>query len=127
MEEGEALGEGDFTSLAQAPVVTRIEEASEGPMESRATDGGVFKGEAERDACASFLSQELRDTLDGKDRSEFLERLKKWRRQRGARPASETKDYPFPSSANTSPPLTLTRVNTIYARLMANYSVKRPF
>lgn len=87
----------------------------------------VFQNEENKKAIVEFLSKEAVAVRNGEGRAEFLRSVEKWKRQRQAKPATATKDYPFPGSANVSPPLMLTRGNTIYAKLLSNYSTKRPF
>lgn len=105
---------------------TTIPGATDAPIEGRLTED-LFKGETEKAEFVSFLTNEIRIVASGAERTEWLTRVDKWRRQRQAIPAQAVKDYPFPGSANTSPPLVLTRSHTVYSKLMSNYSTKRPF
>ena len=87
----------------------------------------VFKSEDIRNTFKGYIQKEILSVSDGEDTAEYLETVAKWRRQRMARPENKTKDYPFPNSANVSPPITAQKVNTIYAKTLANFSTKRPF
>ena len=100
--------------------------ATDAPVKERLTED-VFKGETEKAEFVNFLVSEIKTVQSGSERQAWLERVKKWRRQRQAVPATEKKEYPFPDSANTSPPLVMTRLHTVYAKMMSNYSLKRPF
>jgi len=87
----------------------------------------IFQSDADRDAFKAYLQKEIKAVVEGEETAEFLETLRKWRRQRVARPENKVKNYPFPNSANISPPITAQKVNTIYAKAKANFSAKRPF
>lgn len=88
---------------------------------------GIFASEEIKNEFTAYIQKEVQSVVDGEDTAQFLEDVKKWKRQRIARPAQKTKDYPFPNSANVSPPITAQKVNTIYAKALANFSTKRPF
>lgn len=88
---------------------------------------GIFKNESGRAAFNAYLQKEMQSVAEGEDTADLNETLKKWRRQRMARPENKIKNYPFPNSANVSPPITAQKVNTIYAKALANFSTKRPF
>lgn len=89
--------------------------------------GDVFDFDENRRNFAGYIQKEITAVRDGEDTREFLDSVAKWRRQRIARPENKTKNYPFPNSANISPPITAQKVNTIYAKALSNFSVKRPF
>lgn len=74
-----------------------------------------------------FIVGQIKGELDSSSREGQIEKLKKWRRQRMARPEKEIKDYPFPKSTNLAPPLTQSKINTVYGKTLAGFSLKRPF
>jgi len=88
---------------------------------------GIFATEEIKNEFNSYIQKEIQAVIEGEDTAQFLEDVRKWKRQRIARPAQKTKDYPFPNSANVSPPITAQKVNTIYSKAIANFSTKRPF
>lgn len=87
----------------------------------------IFASEQDQEVFKAYLQKEIKAVVDGEETAEFLETLRKWRRQRVARPETKVKNYPFPNSANVSPPITAQKVNTIYSKAKANFSAKRPF
>jgi len=87
----------------------------------------LFKTVEKEAEFIEFARTELLAVKDGPDRQEFTENLKKWRRQRKARPENKTKDFPFPGSANVSVPLTRKQVRLISTKLIGNFSSKRQF
>ena len=87
----------------------------------------IFSTEEIRNSFNEYIGKEIKDVVEGEDMTDLRDSLKKWRRQRIARPESKTKNYPFPNSANVTPPITAQKVNTIYAKALANFSTKRPF
>lgn len=88
---------------------------------------GIFADESLQSTFAGYLQKEIQSVVDGEDTAEFMESVRKWKRQRLARPETKTKNYPFPNSANVTPPITAQKVNTIYSKALANFSTKRPF
>ena len=92
----------------------------------------VFKesevfGEAEKTVFAEFVCGEIAAEEASDSRTGFLQKLRKWRRQRIARPEQEIKTEPFPKSTNLAPPLTMSKVNTVFGKSLAGYTLKRPF
>ena len=103
-----------------------IEVVGDTPEELRTSDT-LFKSDTERQAFSDFLVKEIKAVRDGAELQELKDNIQKWRRMRIARPETSTKDYPFPGSSNVSPPIMAQRVNTVYAKLLKNFSTKRPF
>ena len=79
------------------------------------------------DYVAGFLSQELKSILDGSERAVFLEKVDMWRRMALSEPEAEKKTYPWQDASNIVTPILAQKQNTIYAKLIAMFSTKRPF
>jgi len=103
-----------------------IEIVGDSPEEIR-TSETLFKSDTDRQTFTDFLIKEIKAVRDGAELQELKDNIQKWRRMRIARPETTTKDYPFPGSSNVSPPIMAQRVNTVYAKLLKNFSTKRPF
>jgi hypothetical protein len=100
--------------------------------ESDVGDGSLYASqavldEAGMDSFKSYILTELDNESAAESRKVLLEKVRKWRRQRIARPETEVKDEPFPKSTNLAPPLTMSKVNTIFGKTLAGFSLKRPF
>lgn len=80
----------------------------------------------EKDKIMSYICSEIIDVRDGMDRKELEANWDKWRRARLARPESERRKTPWIDAANVVPPLTMQKVQTIFAKLIAAFSVKKP-
>jgi len=102
-------------------------EIVEGAPEQIVSNEGLFKSEEDQKAFVDFLVKEITAVRDGEDIAEFMANVQIWRRMRIARPENPIKNTPFPNSANVSPPIMAQRVNTVYAKLLKNFSTKRPF
>ena len=88
------------------------------------SDLNVIRSDEDRKDIVRDLIAEYQ--LAEEERQTFLMRVDKWRRQREARPESDTKDYPFKDASNVSVPVTGSSVNTIFASMKASMSKKRP-
>ena len=73
-----------------------------------------------------YLCSEIRDVRDGADRKTLLLKWDKWRKQRLAVPDSESRDLPWIKSSNVVPPLTMQKVQTVFAKLIAAFATKKP-
>lgn len=91
-----------------------IEEA---PQAAKPTLGPEF---------TQYIIGEIQAELESGSRKAYLDAIAKWRRQRRARPEQEIKSEPFPVSTNLAPPLTQSKVNTIFGKTLAGFSLKRP-
>ena len=103
-----------------------------------ATGGGASAGKApyvpsmilQGDAVAyvsEYLQKELKDVLDGSERAAFVDKLDKWRRMAKEEPEEEQKTYPWLNASNIVTPIMAQKQNTIFAKLIAMFSTKRPF
>lgn len=81
----------------------------------------------ELESFRGYIKAEIEEARESESRSVLLESIKKWRRQALARPERAVKDEPFPKSTNLAPPLTQSKVNTIFGKTLAGFSLKRPF
>ena len=107
--------------IVDAPLPTGVTPEGEVPALGTANSGALPDAEK----FIAYIQNEL-DLVEA-SREKYLASVTKWRRQRLARPELEIKNEPFPKSANVSPPITAQRVNTVFAKVLANFSVKRPF
>ncbi len=114
-------GRGTVVEIVDSPTPTGA--TPEGAVPALGAANSTLMPESEK--FIAYIKAEL-DGIES-SREKYLESVKKWRRQRLARPENETKNEPFPKSANVSPPITAQRVNTVYSKVLANFSVKRPF
>ncbi len=86
----------------------------------------VLASEEDQKAFMDYICNEIKDVRDGNDRKALEARWKKWRRQRQAVPEQTERDTPWIKSSNVEPPLTMQKVNTVFAKLLAAYAVKKP-
>jgi hypothetical protein len=80
--------------------------------------------EETQEEIKAYLSAEL-DAVEI-DREKFIKKVKKWRRQREAKPEKETTDYPWPNASNISVPVAATTTNRIFGMAMQKYGGKKP-
>jgi hypothetical protein len=90
------------------------------------TPMNVFTSEIEQKKFSDYIITEIVDVRDGSDRKGLEERWVKWRKQRIASVDSEVRETPWIRSANVEPPLTMQKVQMIFAKLVAAYSIKKP-
>jgi hypothetical protein len=79
------------------------------------------------DAVRNYLKAEIEDVKTGGVRTSLEERWKVWLRMRDVLPAQQRKTWPWDGASNVVPPVALSKVNTIYAKLKASFSNKKPF
>jgi hypothetical protein len=97
-----------------------------GATDTRYAPSAVLAVEGEA-YVSSFLCQELKSILDGSERATFLANVDKWRRMALSEPESASKTYPWQNASNIVTPIMAQKQNTIYAKLIAMFSTKRPF
>ena len=61
------------------------------------------------------------------ERSEYLNKVEVWRRQREAKPEELTKTYPFPKASNVVVPQALINTQSLYGAAKAMFGQKKPF
>lgn len=113
-------------SASTTSQASTAEAASGGPVEAFAFSE-VFASEELKKNFTGYLQAELTEAAGDPTRKDFLDNLKKLDKQIQARPQTEKKDYPYEGAANLCPPLTFKKGNTIYSKVLSNYSTKRPF
>lgn len=86
----------------------------------------ILPDEDKRKRLAAYLKSEYNAVDTGDERSRFLDDVKTWKRQRLARPEHETRDFPWPNSANLVPPLIATATVGRYAALQASLNRRKP-
>jgi uncharacterized protein YktA (UPF0223 family) len=90
-------------------------------------DGNILSEEQEGE-ISNFLLTEIESVMeDGDERAEFLESVKKWQRQREARPESKVKNFPWEKSSNVEVTTTLTNTNAITASVLSALADRKPF
>ena len=80
-------------------------------------------GDVKRE-IVDLLTDEIATAED--ERVEFLERVKKWERQREARPEEAVKNYPWKKASNIATPLSASNINGIYATNKMMIDKKQP-
>ena len=80
----------------------------------------------QREEIIGYLCSEITDVRDGSDRKELEQKWDKWRKQRLAVPESAVRETPWIRSSNVVPPLTMQKVQTVFAKLVAAFAVKKP-
>jgi hypothetical protein len=81
--------------------------------------------EEDRDEVVDYVTAEIE--IARRERENFNTKVRKWRRQREAKPESETKDWPWEKASNVSVPLTLINTNGIYSKFKNAFGRTRPF
>lgn len=87
--------------------------------------GTLFLSDEDREEFLDWILKELDDAEA--ERAAQKRQWKKWRRQREARPESETKDYPWPNASNVTVPLSNIVAQRTYGQLRGVFNVKDPF
>lgn len=72
-----------------------------------------------------FFQDEIRTAE--KERTEFMENVDKWRRQREAKPTEKRKSVPWDGASNVVVPKTKSATNSICASMKASFAQKHPF
>lgn len=88
--------------------------------------GDIFKSEADKLDCATYLKRELEEVESNAGRTDRMERTVKIRKQRIAQPENKTKDFPWENAANIRPPLALEKTNTVATKLTGMFSNRKP-
>lgn len=86
----------------------------------------IFTDEQTKNACISYVCEEIIAVRDDKDRGDLIARWKKYRRQRRARPEKTQRDTPWIKSANVEPPLTQQITHTIWAKEVGAFAGRKP-
>lgn len=95
--------------------------------EVRTFTSTILSEEKEKE-ISDFLTTEVDRLLeDGSERSELLKSVKKWRRQREARPESKVKNFPWNGASNIEVSTTLTNTNAITGSILSALADRKPF
>ena len=103
-----------------------LDEAPVGSEQVVEEAPNVLGGGDTEKAFMEYLCSEIRDVRDGGERRDLEEKWDNWRRIRLAIPEQETRDTPWIRASNVEPPLTMQKVQLIFAKLIAAFSVKKP-
>jgi len=80
-----------------------------------------------RDGIIEYLTEELGKVLYNSERTELMEKIKKWTRQREAIPAQSRKNTPWEGASNVVPPLAMMNTNGAYSIIKRALGAKKPF
>lgn len=86
----------------------------------------IFQSEEIKTALMDYLSTEVDEVSSDAGRAVRMSRNDIIKRQRLARPESETKDFPWENASNVSPPLALQKTNTVVTRILNKLIEKNP-
>jgi hypothetical protein len=95
-------------------------------VEGAATDNKAFSQQVLSD-IAAFICGEIILVQNDTERSEFLQRVRLWRRQREIIPASATKNTPWVNASNACSPLSAIKTNGVYAKVKGAFTQRKPF
>lgn len=86
----------------------------------------IFSDEDNRQAFIDYIKKEIEEVAGDSGRTLKMTRIDTIRRQRVAKTATETKDFPWPNASNIAPPLAMEKTNTVVTKLAQQYSEKIP-
>ena len=86
----------------------------------------IFKDEETKTALMDYLSTEVDEVASDAGRTVRMSRNDIIKRQRLARPETETKDFPWENASNVSPPLALQKTNQVVTRILNKLTEKNP-
>ena len=86
----------------------------------------IFSTEENKMAFMDYISTEVDEAASDAGRSVRMARNDIIKRQRLARPESETKNFPWENASNVSPPLALQKTNTVTTRILNKLLDKKP-
>jgi hypothetical protein len=89
--------------------------------------GDVIQSEDDAARIMEYVLTETEKIADGEEMKKMQESLKKWRRQREARPEQEQKDFPWPGASNVSVPLSMMNGNGVFSMLKNSIGSRDPF
>lgn len=104
--------------MSDVDVIITTEEA-EDILTGFAAPDEVFTSEEQRIEVADYLIDEI-EKASG-ERKEREETWARWRRQRLAKPKSETVSYPWPGASNSVPPESMSVTNISFSQLKGKY------
>jgi len=86
----------------------------------------IFSTEESKQALLDYLAKELDEVSSDAGRSVRMTRNTTIKRQRLARPVSESKNFPWENASNVSPPLALQKTNQVVTRILNKLISKDP-
>ncbi|MCK4827632.1 hypothetical protein KA005_68525, partial [bacterium] len=86
----------------------------------------IFQTEDIKEALMNYISTEVEEVTSDAGRTVRMQRNTIIKRQRLARPESETKSFPWDKASNVSPPLALQKTNAVVTRIMNKLMGKDP-
>lgn len=89
--------------------------------------GSILVDDDVREKITSYLIDEIDDVLNGDVRTEMIDKITKWRRQREARPEQKQKDFPWEKASNVTVPLAMMCTNGISSLLKNSLLERDPF
>jgi hypothetical protein len=99
----------------------------EATVEEQQLLGDVIPDEETADRIMNYVIEEVGKITSGDENQKMRKNWEKWRRQREARPESDSKSYPWPGASNVSVPLAMMNGNGIFAMLKASMGTRKPF
>jgi len=111
---------------------TYVENPEDVPMEAQEAPEGSTIGVGElapqvEEAIIDYLTTELGDVIYNQERADYIERTKKWRRQRDMLNEELHKNFPWEGASNLAHPLTLINSNGAYSIIKRALAAKKPF
>jgi hypothetical protein len=85
----------------------------------------ILNSEEMKEEICAYLSGEIKSAEA--EKTDLLQKIDKWRRQRENVPECATKDFPWKDASNVSVPLSAMNTNTIAASMKAAFEGKKPF
>lgn len=86
----------------------------------------IFANEENKQLLIDYIARELEETSTNAGRDKRISRNTVIKRQREARPESETKDFPWPNASNIVPPVSLQNINVITTKILNSMNGKKP-
>jgi hypothetical protein len=86
----------------------------------------IWSDEENKGQFIAYIQTELEAVASDAGRTVKMARIETIRRQRVAKTAQETKDFPWANASNIAPPLAMEKTNTVTTKLVQNYTEKIP-
>jgi len=96
-------------------------------MELEIKPSDVIPSEEDQKQIVEYLTNEIERVQKDVERKKLMDSVKKWRRQREARPEKEVQDFPWSNASNVVPPLAMSNTNGIYAKFRTSFKKRDPF
>jgi len=89
--------------------------------------GLFFLKKDKEDELFEYIDTELISSLKGTDRSEFFERIKRYRDRRLGIPQEQHKSFPYDDCSNVVVPIAMSETNGMFAMLKTSFKLRNPF